>query len=102
MGRGLRERQERGLSGVGSGALITGVARKHEAVDHQRALAGREQLRQPHVGRGTVRCRPLEDVVLGHRSAGRELAPGSGNRLHRTAQLNLLLQQPIARRPVLR
>jgi hypothetical protein len=50
---------------LGSRPLIAGVAREHEAVDHQRILAKRKQFGQPHVGRGAVGTFPLEDVVLG-------------------------------------
>jgi hypothetical protein len=44
----------------------------------------------------------LEDVVLGNRSPGRQLASGGGDRLHRATQLHLLLEQPDAGGSVLR
>ena len=100
--RALRERQKRCLRRRGPRPLVAGVAREHEAVDHERVLAGREQLRQPHVGRGAVGTCPLEDVVLRNNPAGRELAPRGSHGLHGAAQLDLLLEQPVARRPVLR
>jgi hypothetical protein len=61
----------------------------------------REQLRQPHVGRVAVRPLRLENVVLRHHPAGRQPSPRGRHRLHGTAQLDLLLEQPIPRRPVL-
>jgi hypothetical protein len=47
------------------------------AVDHERVLAGGEELREPHVGRAAVRTSPLEDVVLGDDATGREFTPGT-------------------------
>ncbi|HEY8779357.1 MAG TPA: hypothetical protein VIL93_06170 [Solirubrobacterales bacterium] len=42
----------------------------------------------------------MEDIVLGDDSTGRELTPRGGYRLGGAAQLDLLLEQPVARRPV--
>src|SRR6266545_1725561 len=100
--RALRERQKRSLATLRPWPLVAGVAREHHAVDHQRVHAGREELREPHVGRCAVRTSSLEDVVLRDDSTGRELTPGRGHGLHGAAQPDLLLEQPIARRPVLR
>ena len=44
--------------------LVVERAREHEVVDHERVLAGHEQLRQPHLGRGAAGSCLLEDVVL--------------------------------------
>jgi hypothetical protein len=96
------EWQERRLPARGPGALAPIGPREHEVVDHQRVLAGREQLRHPHVGGTSVRGLALEDVVLGDDAAGRQLAPGGGHRLHLATQLDFPLQQPVARRPVCR
>ena len=61
--RPLGERQQRRFAVAGPRRLVAGVAREHEAVDHERVLAGLEQLRQPHVGRRPVRSLALKDVV---------------------------------------
>jgi hypothetical protein len=98
----FRQREERGPAGLGPWALVAGRAREHEVVDDERILAGREQLRKPHVGWVAVRSGPLEDVVLRHGPARGEPAPGGGYRLGGAAQLDLLLEQPVARRPVVR
>src|SRR5262249_38259447 len=98
----ILERQTRRLSTRRPRPFVTGVAREHEAVDHQRVLAWCEQLRQPYVGWRAVPSGARENVVLGNTPAGRELTPGSGDRLRRPAQLDLALEQPIARGAVLR
>ena len=82
--------------------LVIERAREHEAVDRERVLAGLEQLRQPHIDRGAAGTCLLEDIVLRDGPAGRQLASGSGHRLDSAAQLDLLLEQPVARRPLLR
>jgi hypothetical protein len=82
--------------------VVAGMTGKHEVVDHERVLAGREQLRQPHVGRGAVRTRSLEDVVLRDDRSWGKLAPRLSHALHGAAQLDLPLEQLIARRSVLR
>jgi hypothetical protein len=64
--RALRERPEGRLTAFGTRPLVAGVTGEHHAVDHQRALAGREQLREPHVGRCAVRSCSLKDIVLRH------------------------------------
>jgi hypothetical protein len=87
---------------LGSRPLIAGVAWEHEAVDHQRVLAGRKQLGQPQVGRDAVHTFPLEDVVLGDDPTGWKRTPGGSHCLGGAAQLDLLLKQPVARRPVVR
>src|SRR3954447_21833896 len=97
----FRKRQPCRLPGGRPGPLIARVARKHEAVDRQRVLARREELGQPHIGRSAVCSGALEDVVLGNLSAGWEIAPVGGDRLHRSTQLDLLLQELLARRSVL-
>jgi hypothetical protein len=99
--RTLGERQERALPALGTGPLVAGIAREHEAVHDERALPGREQLRQAHVDRLAVRARAVEHVVHGDDAARRQLAPGSRHRFHRAPQLDLLLEQSIACRPVL-
>jgi len=45
--------------------------------------------------------REAEDVIRPDGAARRAPAPQRGDRLHFTAQLDLSLQQPISRRPVL-
>jgi hypothetical protein len=99
--RALRERPEGRLTAFGTRPLVAGVTGEHHAVDHQRVLAGREQLREPHVGRCAVRTCPLEDIVLRDWPTGRKLTPRGGHCLHHAAQLDLLLEQPITRRTVL-
>jgi hypothetical protein len=99
---GHGEWEQRRLPDRGTGRLIFGVARKHEAVDKQRVLAGREQLGQPHLDWRAVSPGAAKDVVARHESAWRQFAPRSGNCLHRAAQLDFLLKQPIARCAVLR
>ena len=47
---------------------------EHHAVDHERVLAGSEQLRKADVCRLATSCLRLKDVVLRHDSAGRQLA----------------------------
>src|SRR5215216_6920869 len=64
--RAFCERQEGRLTAFGTRPLIAGVTGEHHAVDHQRVLAGREQRREPHVGRCAVRTCSLEDIVLRH------------------------------------
>jgi hypothetical protein len=81
--------------------VLVGGARVHHAVDDERVLAGREQPRERHLGRAAVRQRVVEDVVLGYDAARRQLPSGRGDGLDRAAQLGLLLEQPIARGPVL-
>ena len=58
------------------------AAREHEVVDHQRVLAGSEQLRQPHLGRRAVGAERLEHVVLRNRPPG-----GSPRRAAATASI---------------
>ena len=81
--------------------LVAGVTGKHHAVDHERVLTGCEQLRKTHVNGVAVHPSPLEGVVVGHHPAGRQPSPRDSHRLHSAAQLDLLLEQPIPRRPVL-
>jgi len=63
-----------------------------DAADHKRVLAGREELQQAQAGRGAVRSAPMEDVVLWDDAARRQLTPGGGHRLRRSAQPDLLLR----------
>ena len=50
-----------------------------------------------------VLMEPVPEVGgFGDDAAGRKLTAGRGHRLHRAAELDLLLEQPVARRPVLR
>jgi hypothetical protein len=65
-------------------------------------LPGREQLGQPHLYRRAVSPAAVKDVMATHDPARRQFAPRSGNGLHRAAQLDLSLEQPIARGPILR
>jgi hypothetical protein len=98
----LRQRQSCCLSGEWARAVVAWVAWEHHVVDHQRVLAGGEQLRQPHIGLSTIGAGTLEDVILWENPARRQVAPGRRDCLHRTAQRDLLLEQPIACSPVLR
>ena len=81
--------------------VVERIAGKHHAVDHQRVLARREQFRQPHPGRRAVGPLLPEQVVLWHYPARRQPPPGFSHRLHRTAQLDLLIKQQVPRGPVL-
>ena len=65
----LLERQERRLTTCRPRPLVAGIAREHEAVDHQTVLARLEQLRQFHVGGSAVGASAVKDVVLRNRSA---------------------------------
>ena len=60
----------------GSGPIVLGIAREHEAVDRQRVLSRCEQLREPHVHRLAVGALALEDVVL--RDDSRRVATRAG------------------------
>jgi len=82
MVRALREGQERSLTPLRARPLVAGVTGKHHAVDHERVLAGCEQLRQTHVNGVAVHPSPLEGVVVGHNSAGRQPSPRDSHRLH--------------------
>ena len=101
MGGPSRQGQERRLTPLRARPLVAGVTGKHHAVDHERVLTGCEQLRKTHVNGVAVHPSPLEGVVVGHHSAGRQPSPRDSHRLHGAAQLDLLLEQPIPRRPVL-
>jgi hypothetical protein len=81
--------------------LVAGVPGKHHAVDHERVHAGCEQLGQAHVNGVAVDPSPLEGAVAGHHSAGRQPSPRDSHRLPGAAQLDLPLEQPTPRRPVL-
>src|SRR6266540_2367240 len=61
--RALRERQKRSLAALRPWPLVAGIEREHHAVDYQRVHAGREELREPHVGQCAVCTCSLEDVV---------------------------------------
>jgi len=74
--------------------------RKHEVVDHQGVLAGREQLRQPYFGGTAVRSCPLEDVILRHEPSWRQMPPGFRHGLHRTAKLDLLFEEAVSRHSI--
>ena len=102
MGTGPAERQPGSLPAGGPRPNVTRVARKHEAVDDKRVLAGREQLREHYVGLRAVRAGPLEDVVLRHDPARRKLTSGCSDGLRGATELDLLVEQPVARRAVLR
>src|SRR5207248_2895329 len=65
-------------------------------VDHQGALAWREQLREPHLGRGPAGFGLLEDIVLRNDSPGWQVAAGLGDRFAHPAQLSFLLKQPVS------
>src|SRR5262249_37903623 len=97
----FQQRKERRMSAGGAGPPVRPVTGKHHAVDDERVLAWREELGQPDVARAAVRPRALEEVVLGDDSPRRELPPCSGYRLHGAAQLDLFLEETLARRPVL-
>jgi hypothetical protein len=98
----LGQRQQRALPLRGAGSVVAGVAGEHHAVDDERVLARSEQLGEPDGGRIAVRCGSVQGVILGEHAAGRQRAPGGRHGLHRAPQLDLLREQPIARRPVLR
>ncbi|HEX4204785.1 MAG TPA: hypothetical protein VHZ51_11450 [Ktedonobacteraceae bacterium] len=80
--------------------LVVEGTREHEVVDHQRIETSHEQLRQPHLGRDTTGFCLLEDVVLRNDPTGRKPAAALGDRFGHTAQFDLPLQEPVARRSV--
>ena len=68
---------------------------KHEAVDRERVLAGREQLREPDRPALTI-----ELVVFRDHAARRQRPALSGDALDVPAQLHLFLQQSVPRRAI--
>jgi hypothetical protein len=94
--RPLVQRQLSRSPGRRAGTVVAWVARKPEAVDRKRVLPALEQLRELHRA-----CRPVEDVVLFHQTAGRQRPPGGRDVLHRAAQLDLALEQLVPRLPIL-
>src|SRR4029077_4787936 len=60
-----------------------------------------EQFRQADVHRRPVGPLTLEDVVLGYLTAGWQIPPLRGHRFHLTAEVDLLGEQLVPRRPVL-
>jgi hypothetical protein len=95
--RPVREQELGRLAGHRPWARVPGIARKHEGVDRQRVLSGCKELGQAHVGRKTVGACPLEDVVLRNDTARWQRAPRGGHRLRGAAELDLLLEQAVAR-----
>src|SRR6266700_4836317 len=70
---------------------------KHEAVDHQRIHAGREELRQPYARRLTVFACRLKDVVFLELSADRQRSAFGCDPLDLPTQLSLLFKQRASR-----
>jgi len=68
--RPLPEGYQRGLPVGRARAVVARVAGEHHAVDHQRVLAWREQLRQSQFGRLAILALS-EGVVVRHDPAGR-------------------------------
>src|SRR5207248_6826987 len=66
-----------------------------------RVLACREKLRQPHIGQRAVDSPLLEDVILRDDATWRQGTSRSCDRLRCPPQPDLLLEQAIARSPVL-
>ena len=96
------ERKERGLAARGARARPPVAAREHEVVDHERVLAGSEQVREAKVNWGSTGPSALEHVVLWDPTAWRKRTTRGCHRLHCAAKVDLLLEQPITRRPILR
>src|SRR5262245_22506143 len=67
------------MSAAGAGPFA--LRPEHEAVDGERVLAGREQLRHLHLDRLALCAGLLEDVVLGKLPAGRKRAALRGDLL---------------------
>src|SRR5690348_6747186 len=93
--RGARpflERQQRCLAFVRSMALVTRIAREHEAVDHERRPTWSEELREPHVPRCSITRGLLKDIVVSDCSAEGKPAPRYSHSLHRLPQISFLLE----------
>jgi hypothetical protein len=69
---------------------------EHEAVDRERVLARREELRELHRGRLGVVAFAFEDVVLAHLAAVGQRAAMDGDPFDLAAQLHFLAQQRVA------
>src|SRR5436305_7516262 len=82
----------RRLAAGGSRSRITRVAGEHEAVNDERVLTGREQLREPDLSAYIGR---LEAIVL-RDAAERQRAPARRDALDRPPELDLCLKQSIA------
>ena len=91
--RSVKAIEEMRASGAGSFALRP----EHETVDRERVLAGREQFRQLHVDRLAPRAGLLEDVVFSEFPSRRKRAALRGDPLDLPAQLDLLVEQRVAR-----
>src|SRR5215211_848837 len=95
--RALGQREQRGLPRPGARPVVVRVTREHEVVDRERVLARREELGQAHPPLDA-----LERVVLRHHTPGGKRAPRRRHRLGGAAQFDLLLEQAVARGPVVR
>jgi hypothetical protein len=78
-----------------SGAGPFALRPEHEAVDCERVLAGREQLRQLHLDRLVLRGALLENVVFSELPAGRKRATLRGDPLDLPTELDLLVEERV-------
>jgi hypothetical protein len=81
------------MSAAGAGPFT--LRPEHEAVDRERVLAGREQLRQLHLDLA-LRRGLLENVVFSEFPAGRKRAALRGDPLDLPAELDFLVEQRVA------
>src|SRR5262249_23696361 len=95
----LSQRQAGGLAARRPGPRVAGRARKHEAVDDERVLPRREELREGDLA--VSAGRDLEPVLLRDGPSRRQRAALRGDALDRPAQLDLRLEQPVALAAVL-
>ncbi len=83
-----------------AGARLAALRPEHEAVDRQRVLARREQLRELDPAGPAAGAPALEDIVLGHFAALGQGAALLRDALDVPPQLHLLFQQGIACLPI--
>jgi hypothetical protein len=98
---GMQRRAVQSVKEVSATWARLGALRpEHEAVDRQRVLARREQLRKLYAPGPATGTSALEDIVLGELAALGQRSALLGDTLDVPAQLHLLLQQGIARLPI--